>query len=171
MAQQCSHDSSGGAAQLTFAELPDNAAQLTVAFYNVGIQVSELEGKNWKTKEGRLQADILKAFNTHALDILCLCELGELGVGIGASVPHGDVVAWIMKLFNDSAIPPVEIFTDSHYLTIVKTSRVKVDLYKLVHGFVPNQNDRSFQHLRVSVAGDEAPISTTVTRQLRRREC
>jgi hypothetical protein len=159
MAQQCSHDSSGGAAQLTFAELPDNAAQLTVAFYNVGIQVSELEGKNWKTKEGRLQADILKAFNTHALDILCLCELGELGVGIGASVPHGDVVAWIMKLFNDSAIPPVEIFTDSHYLTIVKTSRVKVDLYKLVHGFVPNQNDRSFQHLRVSVAGDEAPIS------------
>ena len=70
MAQQCSHDSSGGAAQLTFAELPDNAAQLTVAFYNVGIQVSELEGKNWKTKEGRLQADILKAFNTHALDIL-----------------------------------------------------------------------------------------------------
>ena len=159
MAQQCSHDSSAGPALLTFAELPDNVAQLTVAFYNVGIQVSELEGKNWKTKEGRLQADILKAFNMHGLDILCLCELGELGVGIGANVPHGDVVAWIMKLFNDSAIPPVEIFTDSHYLTIVKTSRVKVDLYKLVHGFVPNQNDRSFQHLRVSVAGDEAPIS------------
>ena len=103
MAQRCSHDSSGGAAQptfaelaaqTTFAELPDNAAQLTVAFYNVGIQGSELGGKIWRTKEPRLKADILKAFNTHVLDILCLCELGELGVGIVALPRQASLATW-----------------------------------------------------------------------------
>ena len=69
-------------------------------------------------KERVLIADILKAFNTHGLDILCLNELGELGVGLGARVPQGNVVAWISELLKDSAVPPVDIFCDSHYATL-----------------------------------------------------
>ena len=88
MAQQDTHDHPGGVAQPTVSELPDNAAELTVGFYNVGIQVSELQTKNWKMKERVLIADILKAFNTHGLDVLCLNELGELDVGLGARVPQ-----------------------------------------------------------------------------------
>ena len=158
MAQHDSQEFPGGAAQLTFSELPDNAVELTVGFYNVAIQVVDLEGERWKTEELCLQADILKAFNRH-LDVFCLSEVGEPSVGIGASVPHGDVAAWILELLKDSAVPPVDIFSESHYATIVKKNRVKVDQYNFVDGFVPHQADRSFQHLRVRVEGDEASIS------------
>ena len=168
MAQWFSPESSCGAAQstiadlaaqTTFSELPAHIAQLTVGFYNVGIQVSELSGKKWSTKQSHLKADIIKAFDTHVLDILCLCELGELGVGIAAGLPDHNVDAWMTELLKDSAIPPVNIFADSHYLTIVKTSRVNVDRYSLVQGFDANNTNRSFQHLRVFVAGDGVPIS------------
>ena len=168
MAQRCSPDSSCGAAQstiadlaaqTTFSELPANAARLTVGFYNVGIQLAEISGRRWSSKQSRLKADIVKAFDTHVLDILCLCELGELGVGIAAGLLDGNVNAWMTELLRDSAIPPVNIFAESHYLTIVKTSRVNVDRYRLVQGFDANNTDRSFQHLRVFVAGDGVPIS------------
>ena len=140
MVQHCSTESSCGAAhstiadlpaQTTFSELPANTARLTVGFYNVGIQLTELSGKKWPSKQSALKADIIKAFDTHVLDILCLSELGELGVGIAAVLPDRNVGAWMTELLRDSAIPPVHISTEGHYLTIVKTSRVKVDLYKL----------------------------------------
>jgi hypothetical protein len=79
--------SAGGAAQPTFSALPDSASELTVGFYNVGIQLSEFGGKKWKMKERRLAADIFKAFDLHALDLLCLSEIGEIGVGIGEKIP------------------------------------------------------------------------------------
>jgi hypothetical protein len=159
MAQQGSHDSPGGAAQPTDFQFRINPIELTVGFYNVGKQLKEMQGRKRIAKENHLRTDILNAFNKHALDSQCLSEVGEIGYGIGDGVPDGNVVAWIMELLNGSAVPPVDIFTDSHYLTIVKTSRVQVHRYNLVQGFVPNQLDRSFQHFRVSVAGDEAPIS------------
>ena len=83
MVQHCSTESSCGAAKF-FSELPANTARLTVGFYNVGIQFTELSGKKWASKQRFLKADILKAFDTHVLDILYLCEFGELGVGIAA---------------------------------------------------------------------------------------
>ena len=158
MAQHCSTESSCGAAKC-FYELPANTARLTVGFYNVGIQLTELSGKKWPSKQSALKADIIKAFDTHVLDILCLSELGELGVGIAAGLPDRNVGAWMTELLRDSAIPPVHISTEGHYLTIAKTSRVKVDRDSLVQGFDDNNTDRSFQHLRVFVAGDDVPIS------------
>ena len=158
MVQHCSTESSCGAAKF-FSELPANTARLTVGFYNVGIQLTELSGKKWPSKQSALKADIIKAFDTHVLDILCLSELGELGVGIAAGLPDRNVGAWMTELLRDSAIPPVHISTEGHYLTIVKTSRVKVDRDSLVQGFDDNNTDRSFQHLRVFVAGDDVPIS------------
>ena len=129
MAQRCSPESSCGAAQPIIAdlaaqthvsELPATAAQLTVGFYNVGIQLTELSGRKWSSKQSLLKADILKAFDTHVLDILCLCELGELGVGIAEGLTDGNVNAWMTELLSDRAIMPVCIFADSHYLTIVR---------------------------------------------------
>jgi hypothetical protein len=41
-----------------------------MGFYNVGIQYTEFGGKNWKQKETRLASDLVKAFDTHKLNIL-----------------------------------------------------------------------------------------------------
>ena len=111
MVQHCSTESSCGAAKC-FYELPANTARLTVGFYNVGIQLTELSGKKWPSKQSALKADIIKAFDTHVLDILCLSELGELGVGIAAGLPDRNVGAWMTELLRDSAIPPVHISTE-----------------------------------------------------------
>ena len=52
----------GGAAQPTFSALPDDASELTVAFYNVGIHLSEVDGRGWQIKERRSASDLAKAF-------------------------------------------------------------------------------------------------------------
>ena len=62
--------SSGDAAESPLLKLSDNAPKLAVGFYNVGIQYTEFGGKNWKQKETRLASDLVKAFDTHKLDIL-----------------------------------------------------------------------------------------------------
>ena len=73
--------------------MPDNAPELAVGFYNVGIQLSEVNGKKWKIKERLLRQDIVEAFDVHELDVLCLSELGELRQGIGSKLPGHDVDA------------------------------------------------------------------------------
>ena len=69
--------------------------------------MSQVATKNWRTTERKLAADIVKAANAHALDILCLSELGELGVGIGKKLPEGDAIAWIHKLLADRRVASV----------------------------------------------------------------
>ena len=105
MRQAMTYQVAGGAAQHTVIRLPDTAVELTVGFYSVGIQLSEVRAKNWMEQEILLIADIVKAFGTHALDVLCLNDLGELGA---------DVVEWFSELLKISAAPPVLIFCDSH---------------------------------------------------------
>ena len=144
--------SSSGAAQPTFSALPANTTELTVGFYNVGIQFSEVGGRGWKIKERRLASDLAKAFEVHALDILCLSELGE-------NIPGGDVDAWIRGLLSDRAGPPVRVYAARHYSTIVMSDRVAVLQCKLVSDFVPDQAHRCFQHLRVRVGDDREPVS------------
>ena len=158
MAEQATRDHPGGAAEPTVSELSDTAVEVTVAFYNLGIQLAEYKSKNWRLKEGRLRKDIVEAFQNHSLDMLCLSELGELGIGFRGSVPQGDVGRWISTILQDSAVPPVQTFCDSHYVTLVRTE-VKVVQYNFIAGVVGGQPDRSFQHFRVLVAGDPAPIS------------
>ena len=152
--------SSGNAAQPTFLKLSDNAPELTVGFYNLGIQLSEFGGPKWKKKEPKLSSDLVKAFVTHELDILCLSELGELGVGLVEKIHEGDVDAWIRMLLAGSAVPPVDIYTNGNYTTIVaKTGRVEITEHKLVKGFMPQQSDRCYQHFRVRVQGDSDAVS------------
>jgi hypothetical protein len=64
-----------------------------------------------------------------------------------------------LGLLSDSAVPPVSVYTDGHYTTLVNTDRVVVEEHKLVEGFVRNQSERCFQHFRVRVARDDAPVS------------
>ena len=72
-----------GAAAVTVVE--DDETVLRVAFYNVGMQQSDLDTKRRKTAEGRcarLAHDIAEGFKKHRLDLLCLCELGEHEIGL-----------------------------------------------------------------------------------------
>ena len=115
---------------------------MTVGFYNVGIWFSEV-GKSASWEESLLAKDLVKAFEDHALDVLCLS-------GIGDNVPGGDVDAEIRKLLADSTIvsdregPRVRVYTEGHYSTIVMSDRVRVLQCNLVRGFVPDQADRCF---------------------------
>ena len=124
----------GGAAQPTVIRLPDTAVEVTVGFYTVGVELSEARAKHRMVQVFRLLADIRRAFGTHCLDVLCLDDLGEL---------DADVVEWFSGLLRTSAAPPVLIFCDSHYATLVVPGRIRVDKYNWTH-----VAGRSFQHLR-----------------------
>ena len=135
----------GGAAQSTVFRVPDTAVELTVGFYSVGIQLSEARAKHKIVLVFRLLADIAEAFDTHALDILCLNDLGEL---------DGDVVEWFSELLKTSSAPPVLILCDSHYATLMVPDRIRGYNYNWIQ-----VADRTFQHLRIHVEGMEAPTS------------
>ena len=74
-----------------------------------------------------MKADIVAAFQTHKLHMLCLSELGELGIGLSSKLPDKSVNAWLKELLSDSAVSPVSVYSDSHYATLVKTGRVLVE--------------------------------------------
>ena len=158
MVEETRRDVPDGAAEPTVIELSDKPAEVTVAYYNVGIQQTELLAKRWPQKEAKLKKDIVEAFENHSLDMLCLSEKGELGIGFHESVPQRDVGKWILKILQGSAVPPVQAFCDSHYVTLVRTS-VNVVQYNLIAEFHEFHPDRSFQHFRVLVAGDPVPFS------------
>ncbi len=149
----------GGAGQPTYSALPDDAFELTIAFYNVGINSSQVRGKRWASTEQKLATDIVNAANLHGLDMLCLSELGELGVGLGQRLPGNSVVAWIRQLLANSAVSPVEIYADGHYATIVLSDVVQVIDYQVVGGFVTTQPGRCFQHFRVRTSERDKTIS------------
>ena len=98
----------GGAEQPTFTQLPDDTSELTVGFYNVGIQLQEVRGKHWPKKEQTLKQDIVKAFMRHELHMLCLSELGDLDRGIGGGL-RATVQQLMSELLADSAVQPVSI--------------------------------------------------------------
>ena len=51
--------------QASFTQLPDDTSEMTVGFYNVGIQLNDVGRKNWKRKEAALKKDIIHAFLWH----------------------------------------------------------------------------------------------------------
>ena len=152
--------SSGDAAESPQSNLSDHAPELAVGFYNLGIQLSEIGGPKWRQKQPQLTSDLVTAFVTHELDILCLSELGELGVGLKDKIKDGDIDGWIRLLLDGSAVPPVDIYTNGNYTTIVaKSDRVEITEHKLVTGFVPHQPERCYQHFRVRLQRDGDAVS------------
>ena len=64
------------------SQVPTGSTEFTVGFYNVGLNKNQVNKKGWKIKERKLKEDIVNAFEKHSLDVLCLCELGELSDGL-----------------------------------------------------------------------------------------
>jgi hypothetical protein len=63
-------------------------------------------------------------------------------------------------LLAGSAVPPVDIYTDGNYTTIVaKSDRFEITEHKLVKGFLHTQLDRCYQHFRVRMQGDNEAVS------------
>ena len=112
-------------------------------------------------KERRSRNGIAKAFQHHALDVLCLSALGQLNESLGPDMLKG----WVTL----SVEQPISIYYDDHCVTVVKNTRVHIAHDKLIRGLVPDQTDRSFQLFRVRVAETveqvcincEAPASKT----------
>ena len=119
------------------SQVPTGSTEFTVGFYNVGLNKNQVNKKGWKIKERKLKEDIVNAFEKHSLDVLCLCELGELNDGLGDQLSEG-LEGWIWSMIADSAVQPVQIYGDGHYCTIIKAGRVAVKGYKVVQGFHPH---------------------------------
>ena len=141
------------AEQPSFTQMSNDTSELTVGFYNVGIQLTEVGGKTWKKKEEALMQDIVKALLLHDLHMLCLSELGEIHKGLGSKL-QTTVKQWILDLLEDSVAQPVSIYADAHYVTIVKKEDVVVAKYTFIAGFIPEQAYRSFQDFQVHLCGD-----------------
>ena len=124
----------GGAEQPTFKQLPEDASEPTVGFYDVGFQLTEVGGRSWKDKERTLKRDLAKAFANHGLRALCLCELGEMDKGLSSTLKQ-PVKDWIGELLEDSAAQPVEVDAGAHYATVVKREDVTVSNSTLVRDF------------------------------------
>ena len=146
-------------AEHIFSELPHDASELNVAFYNVGINSSQVGTKKWSRTEKTLAADIIKAVDMHALDILCLSELGGIDVGIQNKLREGNVEVWIRNVLAGSQVSPVDIYVDAHYATLVLSDRVKLLEYRLIDEFIETQPYRCFQHFRFHVKDRHEPIS------------
>ena len=89
--------------QASFTQLPDDTSEMTVGFYNVGIQLDDVGRKNWRRKEAALKQDIIHAFLWHELDMLCLSELGEIDGRLDSKL-NKTATDWIKDLLADIAI-------------------------------------------------------------------
>ena len=126
--------------------------KLAVGFYNVGVHLEDIDGDLWRMKQRLLGQDIVKAFKHHDLDVLCLSALGQLNESLDDEF-EGGTGTWIRGLISAEQpdMEDITIYADDHYVTIVKDSRVNVAYYETVRGFVPGQEERSFQLSRVLV--------------------
>ena len=91
----------GNVEQASFTQLPDDTSEMTVGFYNVGIQLNDVGRKNWRRKEAALKQDIIHAFLWHELDMLCLSELGEIDRRLDSQL-NKTATDWIKDLLADS---------------------------------------------------------------------
>ena len=98
----------------------DDTSVLRVAFYNVGIQQPQLNTKHKASVEMKchaLAADIAEGFRRHHLDLLCLCELGEHGLGLHGRKQlscdtQAELLEWVVRMANGSlggASEPAEL--------------------------------------------------------------
>ena len=132
-------------------ELPETTKELAVGFYNVVVCLHEIDAKCWKIKQRRLRTDIVKAFDVHALDVLCLSGLGQPNESLDDGIVVG-TGTWIKNLISaEEGMTDITIYADDHYVTIAKDTRVDVTHYEIVRGLVPGQEERSFQLFRVLV--------------------
>ena len=88
-----------------------------------------------KKQKEALTRDNVNAFVLHDLHMLCLSELGEINAGLADKLyelSQQTVTEWIMDLLADTAVAPVSVYADAHYLTIVKQRDVAVAESRLI---------------------------------------
>jgi len=98
-----------GASESRFNKTEDDETVLRVAYYNVGLQQTAMDTKPSSRAEGccrHLANDIAESFRKHRLHLLCLCELGEHGIGLqgcknmGRDTQH-DLLELIVDMANE----------------------------------------------------------------------
>ena len=80
-------------------QLPESTKELAVGFYNVVVCLDEIGARGWKMKQRRLKTDIVKVFDVHALDVLCLSALGQLNERLDDGFEEG-TGTWIKSLIS-----------------------------------------------------------------------
>ena len=63
-----------------------NPCDMVVAWYNITWVSGNMTGNNRKRHEKQLKADLLYAFAMLDVDLLLLCECGEIGIGLPQKV-------------------------------------------------------------------------------------
>ena len=93
-----------------------------------------------------MKQDIVKAFLSHDLHMLCLSQLGEIHTGLVDKLyelSEQTVTKWIMDLLADTAVAQVSVYADAHYVTIVKQEDVVVAESRFISGFIPEQAEHT----------------------------
>ena len=111
MTQPDTHDHPGGAAQPTVSELPDNAAELTSAVYNVGdcfiTDDDEMQAIGMDLEEAKLlvsEQDVDVLHQSGSLYVSCDTSHGNLIGGDEMSKDHDEATARIDDGFFDSVM-------------------------------------------------------------------
>lgn len=111
MTQPDTHDHPGGAAQPTVSELPDNAAELTSAVYNVGdcfiTDDDEMQAIGMDLEEAKLlvsEQDAEYFHQSRSLYVSCDTSHGNLIGGNEMSKDHDEATARIDDGFFDSVM-------------------------------------------------------------------
>ena len=152
--------------------LCDTWPELRIAFYNIGINKTEVIGRKWNAKKEKIQRDMQKILYVNKSDMLCLSEFGEIGEGLQKSLPEGGIgnlfaELWqracnieneIGGLFRSSAVQPADgvppnlhmsLLSDSHYVTLIRHEKLIAVHHEYVEKFVPQQPWRGFQKITV----------------------
>ena len=149
--------------------------QVVIAFYNIGWMSTRLN--NLKKHSATLNEDLREAIDDMDADVICLCECGEIGIGL-------DPTKWLEAIRNICGMG-FAIFQHSHYTVIVKMETMEIVQKPTLRGpMTPAQGHeyRKCQHLQVKVkdsaanpidifnvhspASSKRPLNATVREQI-----
>ena len=114
---------------------------------------------------GSLKQDLVNAFNLHSVGMLRLSALSEIHGGLVEKVyeVYGQIVnQWATNLLAGTELPQVAVYTDAHNVTIADQDLVTVAESNFISGFMSEQPERSFPHVRVRLCGHDTrgPVIT-----------
>ena len=117
-----------------------------VVFYNIGWTTGRLTGKRKAHHEATLSEDLKAAMHDYQADVICLCECGEIEIGL-------DVSQWILMLQRICG-EDCDVCHQSHYTSIVRRATVEVTRQSSLLGTLSPQLHHTYrkcQHLQVTI--------------------